>query len=154
MTEQEAIDIIELNRPFLESDLQRAMEMAIKALEEIRQYRAINKELQEKYHANVDIPLLMHHFIETVFEGEKHEGFCLLTNEDADMWRQYKTIGTPDECRAAVERQKAKKPTIINKGTMLNFKCPRCGIERIVGRNVREDYCGECGQLWDWSDEE
>lgn len=68
--------------------------------------------------------------------------------------QQYRAIGTPEECRAAVEKQKKVKPTIINNGIMLNFKCPRCGIERLVGRNAREDYCGECGQLWDWSDEE
>lgn len=67
---------------------------------------------------------------------------------------QYTAIGTPEECREAVEKQKAKKPIIINNGTMLNFKCPRCEIERIVGRNAREDYCGECGQKLDWGDEE
>ena len=29
------------------------LEMAVKALEEIQQYRAIEKELKERYHANV-----------------------------------------------------------------------------------------------------
>ena len=86
------------------------LEMAVKALEEIQQYRAIEKELKERYHANVDIPLLMHHFIETVFEGEKHEGFCLLTNEEAKAWDEYKSIGTPEECRAAMEKQTAYDP--------------------------------------------
>ncbi len=75
----------------------------IKALEEVQKYRTIEKDLKERYHANVDIPLLMHHFIETVFEGEKHEGFCLLTNEDAKVWEEYKAIGTPEECRKSVE---------------------------------------------------
>ncbi|MDD7637234.1 MAG: hypothetical protein PUJ55_09865 [Clostridiales bacterium] len=131
-----------------------ACEIAIKALEEIQQYRAIEKALKENYQADVCIKMLMQYFIETIFKGEKHERFCILTNEDAEKWDAYKAIGTPEECRAAVEKQRAKKPTIINNGIMLNFKCPRCGIERIVGRNAREDYCGECGQLWDWSDEE
>lgn len=75
----------------------------IKALEEVQKYRTIEKDLKERYHANVDIPLLMHHFIETVFEGEKHEGFCLLTNEDAKAWEEYKAIGTPEECQKSVE---------------------------------------------------
>lgn len=50
----------------------QSCEVAIKALEEVQKYRKIEKDLKERYHANVDIPLLMHHFIETVFEGEKH----------------------------------------------------------------------------------
>ena len=79
-------------------------EVAVQALEDVQKYRAIEKDLKERYHANVDIPLLMHHFIETVFEGEKHEGFCLLTNEDAKVWEEYKAIGTPEECRTAVEK--------------------------------------------------
>lgn len=76
----------------------QACEVAVKALEDVQKYRVIEKDLKERYHANVDIPLLMHHFIETVFEGEKHEGFCLLTNEDAKAWEEYKAIGTPEEC--------------------------------------------------------
>ena len=82
---------------------ENAYAMAINALEEVQKYRTIEKDLKERYHANVDIPLLMHHFIETVFEGEKHEGFCLLTNEDREAWEEYKAIGTPEECQKSVE---------------------------------------------------
>jgi hypothetical protein len=88
---------------------ENAYAMAINALEEVQKYRKIEKDLKERYHANVDIPLLMHHFIETVFEGEKHEGFCLLTNEDAKVWEEYKAIGTPEECRTAMEKQIVEK---------------------------------------------
>lgn len=77
------------------------MELSEKAQISFSKYLEL---LKERYHANVDIPLLMHHFIETVFEGEKHEGFCLLTNEDAKVWEEYKAIGTPEECRTAVEK--------------------------------------------------
>ena len=93
---------------------ENAYAMAINALEEVQKYRKIEKDLKERYHANVDIPLLMHHFIETVFEGEMHEGFCLLTNEDAKVWEEYKAIGTPEECRVAVEKQTAKKVKSIS----------------------------------------
>ena len=82
---------------------ENAYAMAINALEEVQKYRTIEKDLKERYHANVDIPLLMHHFIETVFEGEKHEGFCLLTNEDREAWEEYMAIGTPEECQKSVE---------------------------------------------------
>lgn len=104
MTAQEVIKYLTAIRDFYIDEEEEivAINDAITALEEIQQYRVINKELQEKYHANVDIPLLMHHFVETVFEGEKHEGFYLLTNEDADMWRQYRALGSVEECREAV----------------------------------------------------
>lgn len=97
----------------------------------------------------------MHHFIETVFEGEKHEGFCLLTNEDAKVWEEYKAIGTPEECRTAVEKQTAKKVKSISQVkdgdsyVGLIGRCPCCGDI------LEEDtvYC-DCGQRLDWGDEE
>lgn len=89
-----------------------AFEMAIKALEEVQQYRAIESELREQYHANVDIKMVMHYFIETIFKGIKHDRFCVLTNEDADKWEAYKAIGTPEECQTAVEKMKPKKTAI------------------------------------------
>ena len=76
---------------------------------EVEPYRTIEKDLKERYHANVDIPLLMHHFIETVFEGEKHEGFCLLTNEDREAWEEYKAIGTPEELQKAEKEENILK---------------------------------------------
>lgn len=134
---------------------ENAYAMAINALEEVQKYRKIEKDLKERYHANVDIPLLMHHFIETVFEGEKHEGFCLLTNEDAKVWEEYKAIGTPEECRTAVEKQTAKKVKSISQVkdgdsyVGLIGRCPCCGDI------LEEDtvYC-DCGQRLDWGDEE
>lgn len=134
---------------------ENAYAMAINALEEVQKYRKIEKDLKERYHANVDIPLLMHHFIETVFEGEKHEGFCLLTNEDANVWEEYKAIGTPEECRTAVEKQTAKKVKSISQVkdgdsyVGLIGRCPCCGDI------LEEDtvYC-DCGQRLDWGDEE
>lgn len=134
---------------------ENAYAMAINALEEVQKYRKIEKDLKERYHANVDIPLLMHHFIETVFEGEKHEGFCLLTNEDAKVWEEYKAIGTPEECRTAVEKQTAKKVKSISQVkdgdsyVGLIGRCPCCGDI------LEEDtvYC-DCGQRLDWGNEE
>ena len=130
---------------------ENAYAMAINALEDVQKYRKIEKDLKERYHANVDIPLLMHHFIETVFEGEKHEGFCLLTNEDAKVWEEYKAIGTPEECRTAVEKQTAKKVKSISQVkdgdsyVGLIGRCPCCGDI------LEEDtvYC-DCGQRLDW----
>ena len=59
----------------------------------------------------------METFIDQAIENavtilENHEGVdighpyqsWLLTDEDVDKWEAYKAIGTPEECRAAVEK--------------------------------------------------
>lgn len=132
-------------RPIRVAQFFEGIDTAIKALEEVQQYRAIEKELKERYHANVDIPLLMHHFIETIFEGEKHEGFCILTNEDAKAWKEYQTIGMLEECRAAMEKQTAKK--------MESPWCPCCGKFLTTEYMNKRYYCIYCGQLLEWEGE-
>lgn len=67
---------------------------------------------------------------------------------------QYQTIGTVEECREAVEKQKAKKPIEPDEeyGT---FKCPSCeGLIFTEDRFETHKYCLLCGQRIDWSDEE
>ena len=67
---------------------------------------------------------------------------------------QYRTIGTPEECRAAVEKQTAKKVKSISQVkdgdsyVGLIGRCPCCG-------DILEEgtvYC-DCGQRLDWGDE-
>ena len=59
----------------------------------------------------------------------------------------YRAIGTPEECRAAVEKQKAKKPIRNDKCT-----CPSCGTHNEVFKKRRNTvahdivYCWHCGQ--------
>ena len=166
MTENEAIEelqtAIELAKMCTQNFERKreiqGYEMAIKALEEIQKYRKIEKDLKEIYHANVDIPLLMKHFIETVFKGEKHEGFCILTNEDKEAWEEYKAIGTPEECRAWKEKQTAKRPDYEGDGyfdgklVYDTWICPCCGKHYEVDYD-EYDFCPDCGQRLDWSDE-
>ena len=103
MTEQKAIEIIKREEQWeSNSSISKAFNMAIEALEEIQQYRA---------------------------------------------------IGTPDECMAAVEKQTAKKVKDIsmvrdNEEYIGRIgKCPCC--EDIVVEDTL--YC-DCGQKLDWSD--
>lgn len=66
--------------------------------------------------------------------------------------KQYREIGTVEECREAVEKQTAKKPIIeTNRYTTLLI-CPSCG--RKQGIRYKQYRCIECGQKLDWSDEE
>ena len=61
--------------------------------------------------------------------------------------KKYRAIGTPEECRAAVEKQKAKKPIRNDKCT-----CPSCGTHNEVIKKRRNTvysdivYCWHCGQ--------
>ena len=75
--------------------------------------------------------------------------------------QQYRTIGTPEECRAAVEKQKAKKPIMNQYFEDLEDEylcCPTCGeilTDRIPADNKTFYFhCMNCGQKFDWSDEE
>ncbi len=67
-----------------------------------------------------------------------------MTNEELADFQQYRAIGTIEECREARERQKPKKPKIINEGIST---CPICGAK--VLRCY--DFCKDCGQAIDWS---
>ena len=73
--------------------------------------------------------------------------------------KTYETIGTPEECRAAVEKQKAKKPDFEGDGyadghlVYDTWICPCCGKHYEVDYDDY-DFCPNCGQKLDWSDEE
>ena len=72
--------------------------------------------------------------------------------------KQYRAIGTPDECRAAVEKQRAKKPIIKydqthDSVTEIEWKCPVCGTNYVELAPCGE-WCRYCGTKLDWGDEE
>lgn len=65
---------------------------------------------------------------------------------------EYRAIGTPEECRAAVEKQTAKL-VIDNTPTedSVWYQCPTCKGDLTT---IRGFYCQYCGQKLHWSDEE
>lgn len=73
--------------------------------------------------------------------------------------QQYRAIGTLEECRAAVENQTAKKPDYEGDGyadghlVYDTWICPCCGKHYEVDYD-NYNYCPDCGQKLDWSDEE
>lgn len=85
---------------------------------------------------------------------------CANEHEQLAEWleelKQYRAIGTPEECRAAVEKQKAKKPMHVTNSYFGYQKhkehvgyCPDCGHQ------VEEPYgCPNCLRKIDWGDEE
>ena len=60
--------------------------------------------------------------------------------------KQYRTIGTPEECRAAVEKQKPFKPETV--GLTIGIGRCKCGAEFL---DSKTNYCGNCGQKLNWN---
>lgn len=163
MTAREVIMYLEVTKKCSEEGsvgyLQKEMcDVAISALEEIQQYREIGtiEELKyfkdmkvrlEKYHANISVSRLLECFIETVFENTRHEGFIILTNKEAKDYETYCSIGTVEECREAVEKQKPKKPH-RNYKKFSGLWC-KCGWYLGQKQCLDIKYCPNCGQAID-----
>ena len=81
---------------------------------------------------------------------------------DCEELEQYRKIGTVEECREAVEKQKPKapkdsikiKPVIDENGAYVDadvtvyLLCPNCGEMVGIDENV-DKFCHECGQAID-----
>lgn len=73
--------------------------------------------------------------------------------------QKYRAIGTLEECRAAVEKQTARRPDYEGDGyadghlVYDTWICPCCGKHYEVDYD-NYNYCPDCGQKLDWSDEE
>lgn len=93
MTEQEAIEKIKDLSDRGYPTLRTATEIAIKALEEVQQYREIGTVEECKELASI------------VNMAEKE-----VLAKIIDEWLLYSKIGTVEECREAVEKQKPKAP--------------------------------------------
>ena len=82
------------------------------------------------------------------------ENFC-------EEIQQYRAIGTPEECRAAVEKQTAKKPKEYEDKF---YGCPTCGNvllhkwekypTKLMDKKNGLPYCLGCGQKLDLGDVE
>lgn len=75
--------------------------------------------------------------------------------------QQYQVIGTVEECRAAVERMKPKKPAEYEDRY---YGCPDCGNTLmhkwekyptiLTPKSQGLPYCLNCGQAIDWNEKE
>ena len=59
-----------------------------------------------------------------------------------DKIQQYRAIGTIEECREAMEKQKGKKEVLESYCGFNSYECPVCGADV----NCRNKYCHRCGQ--------
>lgn len=62
----------------------------------------------------------------------------------------YEDIGTPEECRKAIERQIPKKP-VIDLSKSLRDRCPSCGnvVFTLYDDETKFPHCQWCGQKLD-----
>ena len=72
--------------------------------------------------------------------------------------QQYRAIGTVEECREAVGKQKPKKPKLNYKPRFLGkatYTCPKCGnccLEEFANERQNNNYCWDCGQAIQWDE--
>ena len=210
MTEQEAMIRLDFIRCALlggtkpeiipNEDNVELMDNAIKALEEIQQYRLIGtvEELQKAekeedilkfYYCDSEDSYLVGlridnfyyaHYIDGrwVFDMSRHLPWGEHVVDDTSAWKEHtypsepKEInfsewlngfikkecgGTPEECRAAVEKQKAKKPDFEGDGyadghlVYDTWICPNCEKHYEIDYD-NYDYCPNCGQHIDRSE--
>ena len=113
---------------------------AIEALKEVQQYREIGTVRELREMASI------------VRKAEKDELAKII-----DEWIDYHKIGTVEECREAVEKQKAK--AVKNRKLLKDFHgspyciqgdCPNCECKSI--KATATDYCYVCGQKLKWDE--
>ena len=146
---------------------ENAYAMAINALEEVQQYRTIGKPMEikqkleelERWHTyrlaeNVKNPFAK--MSTSICHNCDHKD-DYIEELEAEV-KEYRAIGTVEECRAAVENQTAKKPDYEGDGyadghlVYDTWICPCCGKHYEVDYD-NYNYCPDCGQKLDWSDE-
>lgn len=69
--------------------------------------------------------------------------------------QQYRAIGIPEECRAEVEKQIPKRPTLCKSDEQTtrytaDYRCPKCN-GMFTGTGIA-NYCYHCGQRLDWGE--
>ena len=136
--ENEAIEAIKANMPTSGYQMLReSLDMAIKALEEIQQYRAIGTVEEVEQNAR-DLKRQIEHseHLAEVLKSTKS-----LLEKRGRLLSDYCKIGTVEECREAVEKQKPKK--IIRIVGRYPYKCPTCNGKLEIGYR----HCIICGQL-------
>ena len=115
------------------------VETVVNALYEIQQYR---KSLKNK-HIGKDNMVISSSDLMTIL------------NSDSEELKQYKEVGTVEECRVAVEKMKPKKPIFkfeYEDGRQF-YDCPVCKTYVMhAGVQSKERYCSNCGTKLDWSE--
>lgn len=184
MDYQEAIEYMrkELHKQCVNSEGQDAYIIAISAMKEIQaihnngisleRLKDIDFRKQVVEHINYDAYMrLMDELEECKQIGTLEDLIKLKERElsgvelakiacNLNLLEKYKQLGTMEEVRDAVEKQKKKRPTYDGDGYAPDgtfvwdeWICPNCGAIYEVDYDDY-DNCPNCGQRIDWSDED
>ena len=113
---------------------------AVKFIENIKSHATVTLDHIAKEEPNVS-PL--------VYKGREEKANTILVM--VEELKQYRAIGTPEECRAAVEKQTARRPDYEGDGyadghlVYDTWICPCCGKHYEVDYD-NYNYCPDCGQ--------
>ena len=108
---------------------------AVRFIENIKNHATVTLDHIVKEEPNVS-PL--------VYKGREEKANTILVM--VEELKQYRAIGTPEECRAAVEKQKPFKPETV--GLTIGIGRCKCGAEFL---DSKTNYCGNCGQKLNWN---
>lgn len=153
MKENEAIQELESRiSPYdtckADFDANEAIKTAIKALEEVQQYRALEKRLSDMFCSSTSLKIVVDELERNLKEPDSPHPMKarILTYKESADWDAYRAIGTPEECRVAVEKQKPFKPETV--GLTIGIGRCKCGAEFL---DSKTNYCGNCGQKLNWN---
>ena len=142
MTENEAIARIKYRMHTVEQVAGKGgmedLEMAVNALEEIQRWHTsvVNPNVKNEFaNRSTQICVNCDHKDEYIEELE------------AEV-EEYRAIGTPEECQAAMEKQIPYKPS--RKKLVWGIGKCKCGVEFL---DRQTGFCGNCGQKLDWEGE-
>lgn len=136
-----------------------ACKCAISAMQELREYKENEKRNFPRTNRLMDECTYRHENGNCLKIG----GFCTsvptshcqIYKELYNEYTEYKLLGTLEEVRDAVEKQRAKKPkNVETEGYRYTdtYRCPTCG-GNFSGTGIA-DYCYHCGQKLNWSEVE
>lgn len=126
-------------------------------LRDMQEYRELTDRVKAIYGDQMTLKIMVD-VMENVIRdpGYKHPVIArILTCNEAVMWDEYRKIGTPEECRAAVEQQIPKRPTLCKSDEQTtrytaDYRCPKCN-GMFTGTGIA-NYCYHCGQRLDWEE--
>lgn len=113
MTENEAkkniIAYASIEAENLPVGMEIAFDTAIQALEEVQQYRALEKHLSDMFGGSLSLKMCVDELERILTEPDSPHPMNakILTYQEAADWEAYRAIGTPEECRKSVDICKA-----------------------------------------------
>lgn len=86
--------------PLTKEELADACKLAIKALEEVQQYQALEKRLSDMFGGSLSLKMCVDELERILTEPDSPHPMNakILTYQEAADWEAYRAIGTPEEC--------------------------------------------------------